>query len=334
MLLARRGEGAEPSSDLKSARMPLIEVINDAKNDESEKYPEIQGSHAVIIGSCLSTLSVCLADEATINVETQPYGFNGQYSGNLAVCLDTENEINEIPDPQHTNNSQRHQIIQANETAKFDEDYYISDFWLTDSEIAGIIAMPTFWSELCASQENGAGSKVKFIIEPTSSPADESSTTNAVGENKFGLDEAHATALASLPKKEYLISDPIPIYLGLVDILFGYCYDYRFTDGEFTVESPWTIGKLSATLSGLASFHSLDQTLISCISRSLVYPFYRSWSLANVIIQDVAMLLKLGQPAILRALLDTKARFDVHSVYGVYSQLYLEDYCIWIQQAR
>ncbi|KAG7261044.1 hypothetical protein CRUP_025183 [Coryphaenoides rupestris] len=37
-------------------------------------------------------------------------------------------------------------------------------------------------------------------------------------------------------------------WLGLVDLLLAYAYDQRFTQGEPTVESPWTIRKLSGTL--------------------------------------------------------------------------------------
>jgi protein SHQ1 len=41
------------------------------------------------------------------------------------------------------------------------------------------------------------------------------------------------------------------IHYQLVDILFCYCYNVRSTEGENTVESDWTISKLSATLTFL-----------------------------------------------------------------------------------
>ncbi|KAI8849569.1 SHQ1 protein-domain-containing protein [Chytridium lagenaria] len=56
-------------------------------------------------------------------------------------------------------------------------------------------------------------------------------------------------ALINLPRKTLLIENPRPIYLGLVDILFAYCYDLRVTEGEHNVESPWTIAKICSTLS-------------------------------------------------------------------------------------
>ncbi len=40
-------------------------------------------------------------------------------------------------------------------------------------------------------------------------------------------------------------------YLGLVDVLLACCYDDRTTQSEPTVESAWTVAKLSGTLSWL-----------------------------------------------------------------------------------
>ena len=49
-----------------------------------------------------------------------------------------------------------------------------------------------------------------------------------------------------------------PLYLGLVDLLFAYCYDHRTTEGEGNVESAWTMCKLSSTLSCLEVRNSCD----------------------------------------------------------------------------
>jgi len=48
-----------------------------------------------------------------------------------------------------------------------------------------------------------------------------------------------------------LLNDPKAIYLGLVDLLFAYSYNHRFTEGENNIESAWTIGKISPTISSL-----------------------------------------------------------------------------------
>jgi protein SHQ1 len=74
--------------------------------------------------------------------------------------------------------------------------------------------------------------------------------------------------------------------------------------------------------------------LIACIRRSLTYPLYRHWGLAQKVIRDVYVLFRLGKRALLRALLAMKHMFDHHDVYYIYSKLYIDDYCIWIQKAR
>jgi hypothetical protein len=55
-----------------------------------------------------------------------------------------------------------------------------------------------------------------------------------------------------LANKEFLFDDAATArsaYLGLVDILFGYAYNYRATGGENDVESPWNIARISSSLS-------------------------------------------------------------------------------------
>lgn len=65
------------------------------------------------------------------------------------------------------------------------------------------------------------------------------------------LNETEADLLKELPNKEYLLNNEEihKLLLSLVDILFGSCYNHRTTLGESTVESSWTINKLSSTLS-------------------------------------------------------------------------------------
>ena len=55
------------------------------------------------------------------------------------------------------------------------------------------------------------------------------------------------------PKNEFKLTenDKKIINYQIVDILFAYAYDYRTTEGDRSVESGWTINKLSSTLSWL-----------------------------------------------------------------------------------
>ena len=65
--------------------------------------------------------------------------------------------------------------------------------------------------------------------------------------------------LLGLPKQEYLLdaTENRTVMLGLLDILFAYCYDFHVTMGETSVESSWNIAILSSTLSWFdVSFNS------------------------------------------------------------------------------
>lgn len=57
--------------------------------------------------------------------------------------------------------------------------------------------------------------------------------------------------LKDFPNREYILSndDKRILYLGLIDMLYAYCYDQRTTEYEGNCESGWTISKISATLS-------------------------------------------------------------------------------------
>jgi protein SHQ1 len=69
--------------------------------------------------------------------------------------------------------------------------------------------------------------------------------------NSIEYTESEIDDLKNLPKKTFLLDkeQKFYAYIGLVDILFAYCYNDRVNCGEKNVESGWTISKLSSTLS-------------------------------------------------------------------------------------
>ncbi|KAJ9073900.1 hypothetical protein DSO57_1011790 [Entomophthora muscae] len=71
--------------------------------------------------------------------------------------------------------------------------------------------------------------------------------------------EKEKAAMVSLSRKEYILNkeESRPIYLGLVDLILSYSYEYRVTLGEFSVESSWTIGKLCSSMACLESFYKV-----------------------------------------------------------------------------
>lgn len=84
----------------------------------------------------------------------------------------------------------------------------------------------------------------------------------------------------------------------------------------------------------IQQFTTLKDVVTACFRRALAYPLYRHFGLCDKVLQDVYILFKLGKRAILKALLETKYLFDHHDVYYVYSKIWLDDFCVWIQHAR
>ena len=81
--------------------------------------------------------------------------------------------------------------------------------------------------------------------------------------------EAEQEAMRRLPRKEYMVSDKKTELLGLIDIVYAWCYDHRTTTGDSTVESAWTIATLSSTLSFLARHRTVRECAVGCFRRAL-----------------------------------------------------------------
>jgi protein SHQ1 len=130
-----------------------------------------------------------------------------------------------------------------------------------------------------------------------------------------------------------LLDNPKTIYIGLADLLFAYFYDHRSNEGEPTVESTWTMGKVSALCSFLQHYTSLNQAMVACSRRALAYPLYRHMKLVRACWNDVAVLLKFGRKGVLKVLMEMRTLFHQHDTHHVMVHLWLNDYCLWIQRA-
>ena len=97
--------------------------------------------------------------------------------------------------------------------------------------------------------------------------------------------------------------------VALVDILYGFVYDFRTTEGDPSSESPWTLGKLSSTFSWLDPPESVADACKGCVRRALAYPLYRTFPLARRCLEDVAIILSRGRRSVLRALISIRALF-------------------------
>lgn len=144
--------------------------------------------------------------------------------------------------------------------------------------------------------------------------------------------EAETEQMRQFRNKEFLISPAeLPaIWGGLVSILVGYVYDNRTTCGDTSVESPWTICTLSATLSWLQDFTGVGPALVSGVRRCLVYPYIRNWALATKVAQDVCCIFGNGRRCILRCLLQVHAVLAGSEMY-LLNKLFIQDYIVWIQ---
>jgi len=135
------------------------------------------------------------------------------------------------------------------------------------------------------------------------------------------------------------------LYLTLITLLFSYAYDSRTTQHDPTSESAWTICNLTPAFSALDppqsesyrdgphifSDDELRVTTVPSYRRVLTFPLYRSFSLAEKCREDVAILLQKGKRMIMRCLLEMKHTLDHHEIYYVYSKIWVNDFCTWIQ---
>ncbi|KAJ3124311.1 Hsp90 cochaperone shq1 [Physocladia obscura] len=355
------------------------------------------------------------------------YGFNNSYSGFASHVAEIGRDIIDIDNiDKSTPDSRRTERIEK-EDAKFDEEYYISDFMNQSEDIERIIKFkPEFWTSLKKIQQHAKLNPTASIMSEIETPIFKSESpvnpeepislnmisssgniTRHIENLKFASD--HAIMLESIqditmnqqttenpnqlsesttilsntpnPPSSLLQKDPrqsnqtntvtstsndindwlpftteeqkemisLPtrkllleteartvtksLYLGLVDLCFAYCYDHRTMEGESTVESAWTVAKLSPTLSTFESFGTLHETLVACVRRALAYPLYRNFALCTRVKDDVAILFKLGKRALVKILLGVRRLMRGDDACFVFDRLYLEDYCLWIQSS-
>ncbi|KAJ1972726.1 hypothetical protein H4R34_005308 [Dimargaris verticillata] len=298
------------------------------------------------------------------------YGFANQYNGFFTHVQEMANEINVLTAPETSGLSSRRAERLAAEDTKFSPEHYAADFF-GDEEIQEVLAYRSPWQKCLRELQKqlqqltnpSDGSGMDNFAQSLTQQMDQlhlaSATTDGQTGDKLPAPTASRTEakdtpaptlpkfiaqftdqekaqMQELPRKELLIDTAAAtqrsLYLGLVDLLYAYSYNHRTTFGDSTVESAWTIGTLSPTLAALEEFTSLKDTVVALYRRTLAYPLYRHWELCDKVRQDTYMLLLLGRRGVLKALLELKDLFDHHDTYYVYSKLYLDDYCIWVQR--
>ncbi|RKP37967.1 SHQ1 protein-domain-containing protein, partial [Dimargaris cristalligena] len=253
------------------------------------------------------------------------YGFENQHHGLFTHVQEMGNEINCLSSPETLSPEGRRRERIAQEEAKFDPDYYLSDLFDND-EIAELLAYQSPWKqclrEIRRQLRAGPSSTLVQLTTATLPPLLASFT------------EAEQEQMRALPRKLLTVDAGMErsLYLGLVDLVFAYSYNLRTTLGESTVESVWTVGILSSLLAALDHHRpSLKAVAVASFRRALAYPLYRHWELCQAVWRDTQTIFKLGRRALVKVLLNLKDMFDHHDTYYVYSKIWFDDYCVWIQ---
>ncbi|KAJ7998581.1 hypothetical protein DPEC_G00206390 [Dallia pectoralis] len=242
--------------------------------------------------------------------ELQKYGFGNQRSGVFTRLQDELSDVIDVQNPDRTTVSERRQERLAAESTIFCHDHYLADLF-EDQEIQGLLKFCPWWCDL-------------------------SLDSLQQGQEALSFTDDEKQQLRKFTNRSYFLDkrERFQVWLGLVDIILAYCHAVRTTEGEHNVESPWTIRKLSGTLCWLETYSSLQEVLVTFGRRLLCFPLYRHFDLVSAAVQDAAQIFQLGKAAVLKCLLDTHKVFRENEPAYILNDLYVTDYCVWIQRVK
>ncbi|XP_034441236.1 protein SHQ1 homolog [Hippoglossus hippoglossus] len=240
----------------------------------------------------------------------QKYGFANQRSGVFARLQEELSDLIDIKNPEGTTAAERRQARLEAEASAFSPDHYLADLF-EDDEIKGLLKFKPWWTKLSPSTVQDGEAAVSFTD-------DEKEQLRKFTNRSFLLDKTSRHQA----------------WLGLADVLLAYCYEVRSTDGEHNVESPWTIRKLSGTLCWLETYGSFQEVLVSFGRRALSYPLHRHFALVSAALRDTTKIFQSGRACVLKCLLDIHKVFRENEPAYILNDLYITDYCIWIQRVK
>lgn len=303
----------------------LIQEMDDGSLSTAEREALFDWGNAIIADE---KEEVCLESDG-INSVVAKYGFNNAYTGyfngyNEMLSL---HDMIQLADPERDlaqlSITDRRLLQEQLEDEKFDEDYYIHDV-IEDGVIQEMIAWKAWWQ-----QPLGHSKADIDLVDQLKSLG--------IQENNVVFTEEEKQMMVNLPKRSYLMDDVPTIrqhYLSLISLLFAFAYNHRLGLGDATVESAWTIGILSPTLSWFAHPQSLPTLISTLYRRTLCCPLYRHFDLATRCLQDVNEILSLGREAVVKALLEVNSILQHHEDGWRLSKIWLDDYASWAQQLK
>uniref|UniRef100_A0A8C0EB59 Protein SHQ1 homolog n=1 Tax=Balaenoptera musculus TaxID=9771 RepID=A0A8C0EB59_BALMU len=256
--------------------------------------------------------------ESTLNPECR-YGFGNLRSGVFQRLQDELSDVIDLKDPDFTPAAERRQKRLAAELAKFDPDHYLADFF-EDEAVKQVLEYSPWWIDLYSKMMASLGKSQE--------------QENLAALVSFSEEEKYQ--LRKFVNKSYLLDKRAcrQVYYSLIDILLAYCYEIRVTEGEKHVESAWNIRKLSPTLCWFETWTNVHEILVSFGRRVLCYPLYRHFKLVMQAYRDTIKMLQLGKSAVLKCLLDIHKIFQENDPAYILNDLYISDYCVWIQKAK
>ncbi|XP_028175808.1 LOW QUALITY PROTEIN: protein SHQ1 homolog [Ostrinia furnacalis] len=211
-------------------------------------------------------------------------------------------QIFELRDPQNVAITDRNNLRIQYEDDKFSPDHYLADLYEPEL-IFPYLEYTPFW--------------------------------DSPDYNNIDFTEDEISVLKELPNKSYLLTktEKQQVMLGIIDILYGYCYDKRTTLNDSTVESSWTINKLSSTLSWFCVFNDIQEVLIACYRRALVFPIFRNFELCEAVKNDVTLLFEKGKKFIIKCFIEIHTMFNKsNDARYILNQLYIKDYLVFLQK--
>ena len=339
------------------ARGPLIEVVGSFSDAAAAEDGESSMPHdSDEAGGMASDNDGMSGDEFHVEQEFPrleigsgdgpniSYGFNNAYS---AVFTGLESEgLLLLASPEQTRPAERKIQRLVMEDDAFDPEYYMADYMEDDGAQEAMKYVP-WWdgpeADRWRSQEAAAAGPTEPLVAEVAAAVPPVPTTSSASTlphaSPFAMGSDYQQALLTLPRKEFLLTRAAKkaALLGLVDLLAAHCYDVRTTGGDQSVESGWTIRRLSALLSHLDErFENVLDVAVSSVRRCLCYPLVRHFDLATrVVLTDVVAILRLGRSGVLRCLLDARAAVQRNGEYGyLLNKIWIDDYSVWVQQSH
>jgi protein SHQ1 len=305
--LLRKPSGAGGPGAL---RGPMIEVLSSSPNGGAaeEEEDEADDMWTGVTVDPNELLAMEAEADQSVSVPVEPrvrYGFNDGFCA-LFTGLEYEGLL-QLPDPETASRAGRRLARQRAEAEAFDPEHYMAD-WMESREHAAVGEdFVPWWGQ----PEAQAWREEDGWSAGGAACGGAACGSSAVSSN-VGWSDEERDLLHRLPRREMLLSraESGLALCGLADVLFGYCYDVRTTDGEHNCESGWTVRVLSSQLSWLDPPLSPADAAKNSVRRALCYPLVRHWGLAVAALGDVVALLRLGRRAVLRALLKVRGCGD------------------------